>query len=748
MSKRPLCIAALVWAAILWLLTMAGFPFLGFEPPVLPEGADSGHVLLTGVIYKKDVYDVNTNLYLKKTNLILNSENYPIDAIKVTVENKNINEDVCVGSKIALSGRLEEIPLPGNPGQFNERVYYYARKIKWYCQAYEIQILDKDREPILVFREKIKNKLRKGIYASVPERDAKILEAMILGDKGNIEKEDILTFQIMGCSHILAVSGIHLTILGGGLYRILRKLCLPAWAAGVLSAGMMFFYGGITGSGAAVMRAAVMFAMAAGAFAVKRTYDFLSAAALSAILLLAESPLYLYDSGFLLSFGAIVGLGIVHPVIFPKKKKRKMEKITEKIKAGAADGLRSGISVWCVLLPLTMYFFFEVPLLGIFVNLLVLPTAGFILISGISGGILGILPVGVFGKAAGIPAVLGLETYLGAGEQLRNLGGALWITGKPKLWKCVCYYAVMMLVLWWIGKKKEVRRGRSLPMLYGFILGCLVLMVRIPGRHLLITFLDVGQGDCACVQTEEGNCYLVDGGSSSVSKVGRYRIIPFLKASGIRKIEGIFLSHMDEDHINGVIELLEMIRERETAIRVETLFLSKCRDTEEEQKELENLGKEAGCTIVYIEKGTRITEKNMVIECLSPQSDDMESNEGSQVLKLTQGKVRVLFTGDMEGRGEEETVEVLKARQESFELLKVAHHGSKNSTKEEFLEYVNPGAAVISCGQDNRYGHPHRELLERLETQTEHIFLTYMCGAVSALQTGDSFRISCYKPFQ
>ncbi|MFR6170733.1 MAG: ComEC/Rec2 family competence protein [Blautia sp.] len=170
-------------------------------------------------------------------------------------------------------------------------------------------------------------------------------------------------------------------------------------------------------------------------------------------------------------------------------------------------------------------------------------------------------------------------------------------------------------------------------------------------------------------------------------------------------------------------------------------FLSECEEKKEKLEELEKKGKKAGCKAVYIKKGTKIREGKVQLECLAPDRKDLECNEGSQAFCMTKGSLKVLFTGDIEGEGENELFQEIKARGEEYDVLKVAHHGSKNSTKEEFLEIVNPKASVISCGKDNSYGHPHKELLERLENYTEKMLFTMEEGEIRLTERKNSFCI-------
>lgn len=526
--------------------------------------------------------------------------------------------------------------------------------------------------------------------------------------------------------------------------------------SGILTVAAMVFYGGLTGSQAAAVRAVIMFGVSIGALLGKRTYDFLSALSLASILVLAESPLYLCDSSFLLSFGAVLGLAAVHPVLFPRERRKKNRKKWGRIRKELKMAAASSLSVWSILLPITMYFFCEISVWGFFVNLVILPTVGVLLISGLAGGVLGILPTAFLGKIGALPGVFLLECYLRGGELLQELPVFLWITGRPEIWQCGIYYLILAGILEakFRSRKKEVRKERRgtgkgvvkncflAGQTAAFMLGMLLLFLQPGKSEWKVTFLDVGQGDCACIQKGREICYLIDGGSSSVSKVGQYRILPYLKSEGIRKVDGIFVSHMDEDHISGILELLEMCAEKRTGMKIDRLFLTKCRETDEQREGLEQAGKKAGCRIFYINKGSTVTMEDLKITCLSPEKETMESNEGSQVLLADMDGFSLLFTGDVEGDGEEQLLAVCREKGISCDILKVAHHGSRNSTSEKLLDVVNPRAAVISCGEDNSYGHPHQELIHRLEDRKIHIFQTQNAGAVFAVWKEEKIRMS------
>ena len=329
---------------------------------------------------------------------------------------------------------------------------------------------------------------------------------------------------------------------------------------------------------------------------------------------------------------------------------------------------------------------------------------------------------------------------------------------------------------------------------WGFLLLGVVILTWRFRPELQVTFLDVGQGDCIFLQTENGDSYLTDGGSSSVSKVGKYRMIPFLKYQGASQIKAVFVSHADSDHCNGIAELLEQAELE--GIRVENLVLTDLADEcrSEGYEELVELAGQNGITVQFLHEGQQLQDGELLFQCLHPskgyRAEDL--NETSMVLLVTYREFSMLLTGDVQGAGEEHLTQELQdwkepgvtqmqdvirisGEEESMEeesieeqsiederieeqieekrsqnkmganhaeteltVLKVAHHGSKNSTSEEFLKAANPKLAIISCGEGNRYGHPHEETLERLEKADVPWFCTKDYGAITVTVDGKS----------
>lgn len=254
------------------------------------------------------------------------------------------------------------------------------------------------------------------------------------------------------------------------------------------------------------------------------------------------------------------------------------------------------------------------------------------------------------------------------------------------------------------------------------------------GDGMQVTVLDVGQGDSIHIRGESGE-YLVDGGSSDVSSVGTYRIEPYLLSNAADTLNYVFVTHGDEDHISGIVELLEG---QKLGVRIKTLVLPPEEYCEEKLLGLARTAEKNGTRVVTMSAGDALEEG---ITCLGPEKGAGISpgNEASLVLSLTYGNFDMLLTGDVEGKGEDALVE--SGRLRKCDVLKAAHHGSKNSSQEPFLESVKPSVTLISAGVDNRYGHPHEETLKRLEAAGSRVYSTQENGAVRIWTDGENMKI-------
>ena len=441
-----------------------------------------------------------------------------------------------------------------------------------------------------------------------------------------------------------------------------------------------------------------------------------------------------------------------------------------------------------VTMPLIAYYYYEIPLLGFLTNLVILPMTGPVLALGAAGCAASLFSLFLAGVVL-FPVHLCLQISGKLLHMLRYIPYSMWICGRPGILQIVLYYVLLAAALWMVCRQESTAaadRWQRIPAAEqnaviraeqngSFSKQAVLAAVLMTGALLVLLFrwppafsftaLDVGQGDGLVIQNRRQSVFLVDGGSTSVDQVGKYRIIPYLKSQGIRRIDGIWISHEDQDHISGVIELLEAAADGSLFMQVKALYLPVWMKDTETGAMFEALCEKSGTAVRYAARGDSLTAGALQIRVLYPLPVTKSGgNEGSMVLRVSYRRFALLLTGDLEGEGEEEllTAEAPAAELpeaeysrrdrnsrvgsdlQDIDCLKVAHHGSKNASAERFLDLAQPKLAVISAGKNNRYGHPHAELLNRLEQRGAQIFRTDQGGAVRVTAEGKKIRVETY----
>ena len=649
-----------------------------------------------------------------------------------------------IGQKIVLEGNYTAWEAPSNPGQFNFGKYYCSQGILGQFRKCKVikqgSSFSEFQENMWQFRQEVCTFL----IRELGENDGSLICAMLLGEKSSLDEENKNLYQRNGISHILAISGLHLTLLGSGVVRCLRRIVGGNKRVAVFAIFIMSLYCAFTGNSISTIRATIMFALSLIAEMVGRSYDSLSALGLAAILQLFINPYVLNNSGFLLSFLAVIGVTFVAP---------RLQEILG-VKSKTAKSLCISLSASVATLPVLLWNYGTYPWYSVFLNLLILPPMSVLLLLAIVLVVLwGLVKDTTFLLTVGLLDVMknwvivGIKLILEYFEICCRLFEKLPLTdgyiGSPSMWQIVIYIVLVAAAL--SGMVKHSALGRKM-----ILLSAISILTMNINFGTEVTMLDVGQGDGIVIRSDSGNVYISDCGSSSVSMVGKYRLLPFLKHKGYGRIKGIFISHLDEDHMNGIVELLKLAPAEK--IEIEYLFLAeKVLETEEDEevlKEIQDLAKTNGVKVVYLARGDKISDGKMSFLCLHPEGNgDKTENRNNQslVLLLQYKDFEMLLTGDVEKAGELEIV-----RQEYFgvnrklDVLKVAHHGSSGSSCEELLEVLQPKLSLISCGKNNSYGHPHAETLERLEDVGSEILTTTESGAIT-LKLGRKIKVFEFK---
>lgn len=709
--------------------------------------------IITDILKKNDSYQLLlSDVFYDQSLLKQNSNHHYHTNSRIYVYLKEI-PDLAIGNTVLVSGNLSLFTTPTNPAQFNERFYNKLQNMDYRMLALSIKVIKPTTAIIAQGFYDLRQRM-KTVYDSLGENTAAVLNAMLLGDTKNLTPEIKNLYQAAGISHVISISGMHITLLGMAIFNLVAKFFGRNWAT-LSSVLFILFYGILTGFSVSTNRAVVMMSIFLGAGIVGRTYDLLSAISLSALFILIQAPMQLYNMGFLLSYGAILGIGICYPLFitfvpvdeWKKRGECRMLSIGTKgrlrfyktsifLKCKIAQLLTFQFAIQVVLLPLILVSFYRVPTYSPLMNLLVVPMMDYVIIFGLPAGFLGLLSLslGRFFLASNYYIIECCNMICGL---TYKLPGYYYVVGKPSLSKLLIYAGLVILGLFLAHKGKKFG-------LLCVLAGMIFLLIRYPDKgNLTVTALDVGQGDCFVLQTPENRVILIDGGSSDINQVGTYRILPYLYARGISKVDYVFVTHCDNDHVSGVLELLEASKKGEC--QVGQLIVPQAAYEDDNYEAMLRTAKKCQVPVLRLSQGDYIKEGELRIDCIHPTKSYVasSSNDSSFVLSLSFLEFDMLFTGDLEARGEEVIRKQEKLKQ--YEVLKVAHHGSKNSTTKEFLQKISPQIGLISCGRDNPYGHPNRELLERLKDIGCRYYVTRDSGATTITTDGSRVWVEEYK---
>ncbi len=670
-------------------------------------------IKVCGKLYQKEKKNKQYYYYLKNCTLHSVKGNYFCPKFLVIQDG-----DVCsVGKTIVVKGKTKVFNTPYNEGGYNEKAYYQSLNIE---AAIEGGMVEKQYGNSFCFLEKlyrIRMKFGESFEKCMKHSHAGVMAAMTLGDKGGMDKGLKTLYQKAGVSHFYSISGIHLSILGMALFHFLRKMKCSYWISGGAAGGIICCYGCLTGFGISNTRAIGMFLILLYGKCRGKSYDCLTALCLLASLMVWENPKILSHAGFLLSFGAVAGVLLAQEV---KKRIGREEKIS-----GIKDTLLVSFCIQLCTIPILCNSFYEISLYSVFVNLFILPCMGFLLGLGLLGGAAGCFSV-LAGKVLLFPCGLILWMFETVCTLFLKLPWAVFITGKLPVWRVLFWYICILVFL-------VLKKGNSFGayLCKGVLcMGTCIFLLLLPiHRESQWNILDVGQGDGICFMEEDGTTMFLDGGSTSVSSVGTYRILPFLKYHGIKSVDYWFVSHLDEDHISGLREAVE------GGYKIRHLVMAQGVVRDEAWENIVHMAHEAEIPVLYMKQNSRILGRNGAwsVTCLYPGDDNRESdrNHASLVLLCESAGFYGLFTGDLSKEQEQELVRTYELPE--IHLLKVSHHGSKYGTCEELLRETAPKTAVISCGKNNRYGHPGEETLKRLKDAGAAVYDTRFDGQVKII---------------
>ncbi|KNZ40423.1 hypothetical protein AKG39_17565 [Acetobacterium bakii] len=642
------------------------------------------------------------------------------------------------GDLIIINGELSKPQGLRNPGGYDYQLYLKSKGIQGlvYVESGKIETVGRDPS---IFDGIIGNKTQlETISAAYLSKDVSdLLNGVVFGEK-DIDSEIKLNFQNAGVTHVLSVSGLHVgyVFLLISFLLTLLKVKKKHWLFYLIPA--LFFYAVMTGFEPPVIRASIMLGSLTLGQGIHREKDSLNNFCLAGILILCLWPSQLFQPGFQLSMGAVLGIIFFYEsLLFEYKKLLNKKSVGKAKKPGPIiEGLVLTLCATIGTLPMMFYHFKGFTLLSFVSNLIIVPLIGAFLLAGIlfltiaavfplAGPLLG-MPLNFFGKTI-------LVTLYGIND-IGDALGFLWVKrgGFSIIELLLFVYLAFLIAGYYQVRKTWVK---NTVVVTGVLLGiCLIVLPTFP-KNLVMTVLDVGQGDSILIETPGGFNYLIDGGGYYLEKdigVSERVLLPALYAKNIKKLDGVFLSHNHVDHSQGVEELLE------ADFPVENLFMSI--NTNNDKLLNQNV-----VPINLLKRGSIIEGPDGVkFEILSPDGEvkplgEDDQNNASLVIKLSYGKMNFLLCGDIEKEVEAKLIDEIneETRSQDIQVIKIAHHGSKTSSTQGFLTAVDPELAVISVGAYNTFGHPSDEVLMRLENTGIKTQRTDENGAVEITSNGE-----------
>jgi len=703
------------------------------------------------------------------------------------------------GQICSVKGHFLELSPATNEGEFSLPSYYKGEGISGVFQAKTIELVRGESSPFAKELFTLKQSLGNRIDALFPEETAGFLKSLFLGERSGITLSEKSLYQSAGISHILAISGLHLSLLGGFFYRLLRKIKLSSLLSSLITSFFLFSYFLFTGSSHSAFRALFMLFLRFAAIQLGKGKDLLSQLSFALLFLLWLNPLSLYSIGMQCSCFTLFVFFLLEErpgKAVRKKKEKALSKICKKHALGFSKHpslllklpaylsklipcllstlphrLQGSFLFYLALLPLFSLTQFSFPLYAPLLNLLLLPLLPLFFLLGAVSIFLSYLPeqdfllLRLLSFSSRFLLNLLFQIFHLFMEKSLALPFSQILLGKMQALS-VMFYFLFLYLLFFFPKAKSL----SLLLSLGFLLS-LPLYLPKPPKELEIAALDVGQGD-GFVLRKGALVFTIDNGSTSKNLFPEQIFFPYCKAKRIQHIDYALLTHCDRDHISGIQALLE----KNPSISLSHLILPASALQDHRYDLLKRLAYNHGADVSYWQKGDELvfseqgiclsakktawaenpsTSKKrgpdtkghqLHIHCFYPNDSTYieEANAHSIGCLLEYGHFRMLFTGDMPKESEEALLENCREAKASpiVDVLKLAHHGSKTSSCPSFLSETQAKFALFSYGKKNRYGHPHKNTVESCKKYRLFPLETAKLGEILIKTNGEQFEIT------
>lgn len=620
-----------------------------------------------------------------------------------------------IGDRLRIRGIAKE-PLPNtNPNFFDYRLHLLSEGISHIIDGDKSKItLEGKSEAVgYLIRRNVTEYISSVYDSGLREENSRLMKGMILGNSSYLEEEDLTLYRNLGISHLLAVSGLHIGIIAGSLIWIISRFGVKRWLNILFSVVILFIYGYSIGFPPSASRGIALFSMLYLSKLLNRPVDRLNLLAGCMFLLQLYNPLWVFNSGFQLSFGATASL-----ILLSDRIKALMYPLKGKI----VDPISATIAVNLGIIPIQAYWFNSFPLLTLLSNIVIVPLASMGLVLGIASLIAGwLLP---------ILEVL-LDIQRSAAVLIQRIPLDHIILPTPGIEGFVIYLLFLTILFNWgeferldIGVKKAIFAGM-------LMVSAALSLETITDKDIEIHFIDVGQGDSALIKGPFGN-YMIDGGGSRLDDqdIGSRTTLPYLLKSGVSKLDAVFVSHGHEDHYRGLLPVIDHLSIG--VVYTNGVF----------NQEIYEKAKQRDVPILELHKGIQAElGEGAFLKVLWPDNNGyryVNENDNSMVLALEYYGKRVLFTGDIEETAERE---IYSSYDSDVDVLKVPHHGSLTSSSYQFLEKADPEYSIISVGRNNLYGHPNLQIINRLLEIGSVVYRTDEMGMIKVVISRNNIEV-------
>lgn len=604
-----------------------------------------------------------------------------------------------------------------------EITYYTAKGIFLQGEVYgRLKIERPEQIPVRYWPAVLANKLKEGIARAFPEQEAGIVQGIVTGNRDNLTDAFTSSLQRVGMSHTVAVSGMHLAFLAQMLVTLRGR---GRRSTAVLTILWAVLFSALCGHTPSVDRAAMMIVLLQIAPLFNRERDLPTSLGFALMVLLVLNPFAAAHIGLQLSFAAVAGIALVSDRIqdwllnklhLEHRPTSKARRWLEKLPRFVVSTLSATLGASVLTTPLVAAYFDTCSLISPLANLLTLWAVGFIFVGGLLVGLISVFLPGL-GQVLALPVVV-LVRYVEAAVNLLAVPNLSALSMECLLYRgwVVFVYLLLLAALICKGTKRP-----GIPVCAGIVTLCLsVLAVGISARFgdMQVAVLDVGQGQS--VALSQKNLYaLVDCGGNGPENAGDVAA-DYFQTRGVSRLDLLILTHLHDDHANGVSRLLERMK-------VEKILLPE--EDSDLRAEILELAQEKKITVETVTKDQRIqTGQAQSLTVYAPVEEAGETNERGLAILADGSSFQTLITGDMGAAGEENLLHIAHFPQ--TEVLVAGHHGSATSTTQALLDAVKPEYALISVGEGNLYGHPAQETLERLEAAGAEVYRTDWDGTI------------------